>query len=321
LQTIADGRARELELAADDIRRLSLEMITWAQWGHIGGSFSQAEIMACLYFAALRVDPAAPRAPGRDRLVLSKAHGSPALYAALALRGFIARDAVYGYCRLDGLDGHTSTRTPGIDASGGSLGLGLGLAGGLALGLKLKELFAPRVFCILGDGEINEGQVWEAAMSAAHFGLDNLIAILDYNKVAAKDFTHRLMSVEPVVDKWRAFGWIVHEVDGHDVREITAALARARTMDVRGKPIVVVCHTVKGRGLEEAEFNYQWHTHAPHADKAAVFLEELNRRSGRDERFGRVRPDCEDGGLREVVESVPSDPVEGGGSARRGGSR
>lgn len=302
MQPIPDAKAEELEQAAFDIRRLALEMITWAQWGHIGGSFSQAEILAALYFHALKVDPVEPRREGRDRVVLSKAHGSPALYAALALRGFIPRDAVYAYCRLEGLDGHTSMRTPGIDASGGSLGLGLGLASGLALGMKLKEQFAPRAYCILGDGEINEGQVWEAAMSAAHFRLDNLIAILDYNKVAAKDFTSSLMSVEPVADKWRAFGWIVHEADGHDVRELTAALHRARYIDVCGKPNILICHTVKGRGLEEAEFNYRWHTHAPHADKAAAFLAELSRTYGRDARLERTRPDYVDGGLRRILE-------------------
>jgi transketolase len=304
LQPILDAKAAELERAAFDIRRLALETIAWAQWGHIGGSFSQAEILASLYFHALKVDPREPRREPRDRVVLSKAHGSPALYAALALRGFIPRDALYGYCRLGGLDGHTSSRTPGVDATGGSLGLGLGVAGGMALGAKLKEQFSCRVYCILGDGEINEGQVWEAAMSAAHFGLDNLIALLDYNKVAAKGFTHSLMSVEPVADKWRAFGWIVHEVDGHDVREIAGALHRARFIDVRGKPNVIVCHTVKGRGLEEAEFNYQWHTHAPRADKAAAFLAELNRSYGREERFGRTRPDRVDGGLRAVVDEA-----------------
>jgi transketolase len=276
-------------------------MISWAQWGHIGGSFSMAEILASLYFEALRVDSLEPRREVRDRVVLSKAHGSPALYAALALRGFIPRDAIYGYCRLEGLDGHTSSRTPGIDASGGSLGLGLGLAGGMALGMKLREQYATRVYCILGDGEINEGQVWEAAMSSAHLRLDNLIALLDYNKVSAKDFTSRSMSVEPVAEKWRAFGWIVHEVDGHDVRELTAALHRARYIDVCGRPNLLVCHTVKGRGVEEAEFNYQWHTHAPGAGKAAAFLAELNRTYGRSERFERTRADWVDGGLAAVL--------------------
>jgi transketolase len=132
-------------------------------------------------------------------------------------------------------------------------------------------------------------------------GLDNLIALLDYNKVAAKDFTHRLMSIEPVTDKWRSFGWIVHEVDGHDVREITSALHRARYRDVHGRPNMIVCHTVKGRGVEEAEFNTQWHTHAPHADKAALFLAEINRTYGRDGRFERTRQDYVDGGLAAVV--------------------
>jgi transketolase len=293
----------ELQEKAYEIRKLALEMITYAQWGHVGGSFSLAEVLACLYFHELRIDPEDPRREIRDRVVLSKAHGSPALYAALALRGFIPHDDIYDYCRIEGLDGHTSSRTPGIDASGGSLGLGLAFAAGLALGYKLKEQFAPRVFCIMGDGEQNEGQIWEAAMSAAHHGLDNLIGIVDYNKVSAKGFTHRLLSVAPLAEKWRSFGWVVHEVDGHDVGAFCQTLHRARFIDVGGRPICIVAHTVKGRGLEEAEFNYRWHTHAPHLEKARLFLEELNRTYDRLQgRFERTRPDTHDGGLQAVME-------------------
>ena len=294
-----------LEEQAFHIRRLALEIVTYAQWGHIGGSFSQAELLACLYFETLRVDPQKPDWEERDRLVLSKAHGSPALYTALALRGFLDREDLYGYCRIGGLDGHVSSRTPGIEASGRSLGLGLGFATGVALGLRLKELYSPRVFCITGDGELNEGQVWEAAMSAAHYQMDNLILLVDYNKVGAKDFTHRLMSVAPLREKLESFGWVVHEVDGHDVAEICQALHEARYLDVGGHPVAIVCHTAKGRGLAEAEFNYQWHTHAPHLDKAQSFLTELNETYCRPGTvFDRTRPDVADGGLKAVVEEA-----------------
>jgi len=271
----------QLENAAYHIRRLSVEMITYGKWGHIGGSFSMAELLAVLYFHHMTLDPARPLWEQRDRLILSKAHGSPALYAALALRGYYPEEEVYTYCELGGLEGHTDmTRTPGLEASGGPLGMGLSVSVGIALGLRYREEARPRVFCILGDGECNEGNVWEAAMSAAHYHLDNLIAVVDYNKVMAKGFTWQLMSIEPFADKWRAFGWDVIEIDGHDVEEVTTALYQARWVLPRGRPIVIIAHTVKGKGVEMAEFNYQWHTHAPDPDTADDMLRELARRYG-----------------------------------------
>ena len=223
----------ELEEAAYQIRRLSVEMITYGRWGHIGGSFSMAEILAVLYFQAMQVDPQQPGWDERDRLILSKAHGSPALYAALALRGYYPLEKIYSYCELGGFEGHTDmTRTSGLESSGGPLGMGLSVAVGISLGLRFKENPRARVFCILGDGELNEGNVWEAAMAAAHYHLDNLIAIVDYNKVMAKGFVWDQMSIEPLADKWRAFGWDVFEIDGHDVpghrrRALPGALGEA----------------------------------------------------------------------------------------------
>lgn len=274
-----------LEEMAFQIRRLSVEMIAWGQWGHIGGSFSMAEILAALYFRVMDVDPERPDWEGRDRLILSKAHGSPALYAALALRGFFPVEDVYTYCELGGrLEGHTDmTRTPGLESSGGPLGMGLSVAVGRALGLRFKADPRTRVFCILGDGECNEGNVWEAAMAAAHYRLDNLIAIVDYNKVMAKGLVHELMSVEPFAAKWRAFGWEVLEVDGHDLDELVDAFHRARWILPHGQPIVVIAHTVKGKGVERAEFNAKWHTHAPDGPTADAMLRELARRYGRPE--------------------------------------
>jgi len=274
-----------LEDIAYQIRRLSIEMITYARWGHIGGSLSMADLLAVLYFHTMQVDPARPRWEGRDRFVLSKAHGSPGLYAALALRGYFPVEEVYTYCELGGrLEGHTDMRrTPGLESSGGPLGMGLSVAVGIALALRLKESPRPRVFCMLGDGETNEGNIWEAAMCASHYHLDNLIAIVDYNKVMAKGFTWSQMNIEPYADKWRAFGWEVIEVDGHDIPAVANAFHQARWVKVHGVPLIVIAHTVKGRGVEMAEFNYMWHTQAPDSQTADKILRELARTYGRPE--------------------------------------
>ncbi len=274
----------ELDEIAYQIRRLSLEMITFGKWGHIGGAFSMAEFLSVLYFQAMSVKPDAPQWEDRDRLVLSKAHGSPALYAVLALRGFYPIEQVYSYCELGGFEGHTDmARTPGLESSGGPLGMGLSVAVGMALAMRFNENARGRVFCILGDGESNEGNVWEAAMSAAHYHLDNLIAVIDYNKVMAKGFVWEEMAIEPFADKWRAFGWDVIEVDGHDIEALADTFHRARWVMPRGKPIVVIAHTVKGKGVEMAEFNYKWHTHAPDAQTADAMLRELARNCQRPE--------------------------------------
>ena len=267
--------------AAYRIRRLSLEMIAYSTWGHIGGSFSMAEILAVLYFHAMSVDPARPDWQHRDRLILSKAHGSPALYAALAARGYYPEEKIYTYCEPGGLEGHTHIDSaPGVEASGGPLGMGLSVAVGMALGLRRKENPRARVFCILGDGELNEGNVWEAAMSAAHFNLDNLIAIVDYNKVIAKGFVWESMRIEPLAEKWRAFGWNVLEVDGHDIEEVADAVYRARWIAPNGAPTCIIAHTVKGQGIQQAEFNYKWHTHAPDPETADAMLREISLRYG-----------------------------------------
>jgi transketolase len=294
LMHISSEKLAELEEMAYQIRRLSVEMIAYSKWGHIGGSFSMAEILAVLYFQAMQVDPANPRWEERDRLVLSKAHGSPALYAALGLRGYYPADQIYTYCELGGFEGHTDmTRTQGLESSGGPLGMGLSVAVGIGLGLRFKENPRARVYCILGDGELNEGNVWEAAMSAAHYHLDNLIAIVDYNKVMAKGFVWDQMSIEPLRDKWLAFGWDVIEIDGHDIASVADALYQARWVKPRGKPIVVIAHTVKGRGVEMAEFNYKWHTHAPDPATADRMLRELSHRYGRPEQgYSRFMQDA-----------------------------
>ena len=279
---VSAQKLSEIEEAAYQIRRLSVEMITYGKWGHIGGAFSMAELLAVLYFHVMSIRPSEPEWDQRDRLVLSKAHGSPALYAALALRGFYPVEQVYSYCELGGFEGHTDMqRTPGLESSGGPLGMGLSVAVGMALAMRFKEDARGRVFCIVGDGESNEGNVWEAAMSAANYCLDNLIAVVDYNKVMAKGFVWDEMAVEPFADKWRAFGWDVLEVDGHDLEALLDVFHKARWVLPRGRPIVVIAHTVKGKGVEMAEFNYKWHTHAPDPDTADSMLKELSARYGR----------------------------------------
>jgi transketolase len=292
---ISHEKFAELDEMAYQIRRLSVEMITYGKWGHIGGSFSMAEMLAVLYFEAMKVDPSNPKWEGRDRLILSKAHGSPALYAALGLKGYYPLDRIYSYCELGGFEGHSDmTRTKGLESSGGPLGMGLSVAVGMGLGLRFSENPRARVYCILGDGELNEGNVWEAAMAAAHYHLDNLIAIVDYNKVMAKGFVWDQMSIEPLREKWEAFGWDVIETDGHDIFAIADALYQARWVKPRGKPIVVIAHTVKGMGVEMAEFNYKWHTQAPDPDTADLMLRELSQRYGKPEQgYSRLLQDAD----------------------------
>ena len=284
MESLTPEKKLEIEEAAYQIRRLAIEMITYARWGHPGGSLSMADILAVLYFQMLHIDPLNPKWEERDRLILSKAHASPALYASLALKGFFPLEEIYTYCEPEGLEGHTDmTRTAGLESSGGPLGMGLSVAVGCAYGLRLKENPRSRVFCLLGDGELNEGNIWEAAMAAAHYHLDNLIAVVDYNKVMAKGFVWDLMRIEPLVEKWVAFGWDVLEVDGHDLDGLAETFYRARWIQPRGKPIVVIAHTVKGRGIEMAEFNYKWHTHAPEPEIADAMLRALSRRYNRPE--------------------------------------
>lgn len=266
----------ELEFKAYQIRVLALKSMAKGNVGHPGGSFSETEVLAALYFHEMKIDPSDPGWGGRDRFILSKAHACPALYAALALKGYFPPEECLTYGLINSrLQGHPDMRkTPGIEISGGSLGQGLSIACGMAWGLKKREMF-NQVYCMIGDGESQEGQIWEAAMSASQYRLDNLTIILDYNKVQAKAYTYEEIGIEPVLDRWKAFGWQTIEIDGHDMRQVLDALYKARWINRIGKPTIIISHTVKGKGVDFMEFNSRWHTHAPTGARAEETLEKL----------------------------------------------
>jgi transketolase len=269
-----------LEAIAREARVQITRMITHAGSGHPGGSNSVIDLLVALYFGGkLRVDPKRPDAPGRDRLILSKGHAVPALYAVMAKAGFFPESQLITLRKLGSpLQGHPDrTVLPGIEAATGSLGQGLSIAEGEALGLKMDGSPA-RVYCILGDGEIQEGQVWEAAMSGPKLGqpkhpLDNLTVILDYNKIQLDDFVTRILDLEPVVTKWTAFGWAVQEIDGHDFAQILKALDQAEA--TKGKPSFIVAHTVKGKGVPWMENNPEWHGKAPKPAEAITAVRDI----------------------------------------------
>jgi transketolase len=237
----------EADQTAGEWRYVITDMICRAGSGHIGGALSLVEVLHTLYNRIMNVDPENPAWPDRDRLVLSKGHAAPVLYVALAYKGFFPASWL-GTLNADGtkLPSHADARTvPGIDATTGSLGQGLSVACGMAKAAKMNGK-KNKVYCIIGDGETNEGQNWEAAMFAAHNDLDNLIAITDYNKLQIDGTTDEVLSLEPLADKWRAFGWEVLEMDGHDWDDIYTTFRKAAM--VRGKPVMVIAHTVKAKG-------------------------------------------------------------------------
>jgi len=264
----------ELEAMARKLRRHVIIMTGTAGSGHPGGSLSAAEILTALYFRVLRHRPTDPRWPDRDRFILSKGHAAPALYAALAECGYFPVEELATLRKLDSrLQGHTDmTLTPGVEMSAGALGQGLSFGIGVALAGRLDRK-DYRVYVLLGDGECDEGQVWEAAMAAAHYKLDNLTAIVDHNKQQLDGWTREVMNVEPLAPKWRAFGWEAMEVDGHDLSQLLAAFGHART--IAGKPTVIVAHTVKGRGVSFMENNPEFHGKAPTPEQVKQALEEL----------------------------------------------
>ena len=257
-------KKEQMQLAetARKIRLGIIEGVYNAGCGHPGGSLSIADIVTYLYFKEMKVDPAEPKKADRDRFVLSKGHTAPALYAALAERGFFPKEDLKTLRKIDSyLQGHPDMKgTPGVDMSSGSLGLGISSAAGMALSAKISN-DAYRVYTVLGDGESEEGQVWEAAMFAAHYKLDNLCAVIDWNGLQIDGPVAEVMNPTPLDEKFRAFGWNVISINGHDFDEIDAAFRAAR--ETKGKPTAIIAKTVKGKGVPFMENKVEWHGAAP----------------------------------------------------------
>lgn len=256
------------------IRRHIITMTGAAKSGHPGGSLSAVEIVVTLYWDVMRHDPARPDWPDRDRFILSKGHAAPVLYAALAECGYTPRETLNTLRKLGSIyQGHPDKRfIPALEASTGSLGEGLSVALGMALAARLDKR-DYRTYVMLGDGEIQEGQIWEAAMFASYHKVDNVCAIVDYNKIQLDGFVAEIMDLEPLAPKWEAFGWHVIELDGHDIPALQKAFAEASA--TKGKPTVVIAHTVKGKGVSFMENNPKYHGVAPTAEEVELALKEL----------------------------------------------
>lgn len=266
-----------LQEKADKMRCHVIEMLTESKSGHPGGSLSAADVMSTLYFHEMNLHETDPLWPERDRFILSKGHAAPILYAALTEKGYLPQEELLTLRKIDSrLQGHPDMKKlPGVEMSTGSLGQGISTSVGMALASKLdnKEW---RVHVLLGDGESQEGLVWEAAMAAAHYKLDNLVAILDYNGLQIDGDIRKVMNPEPFAEKWLAFGWHVICVDGHDFEEIAAALEQAKS--TKDKPTMIIAHTKKGKGVSFMEDKAEWHGVAPKPEEREKALEELNKK-------------------------------------------
>lgn len=256
----------DLSLKAAQVRSLAMDAVFSAASGHIGGSLSVADILTVLYFHTMKVDPKAPQAPDRDRLVLSKGHTTPALYATLALKGYFPVEELKLFRSVEGhYSGHPDmVHVPGVDMSTGSLGQGISAAVGMALAGQMDRK-DHRIYAVLGDGEVEEGQVWEAAMAAAKYHLDNLCAVVDVNGLQIDGKTADVMPSEPLDKKFEAFNWNVIRVDGHDIAAVAAAFEAAKKG--KGKPTVILARTVKGKGVSFMEGDAGWHGKAPNAEQ------------------------------------------------------
>ncbi|MCK9614462.1 MAG: transketolase [Candidatus Omnitrophica bacterium] len=269
-----EQKIKYLKNKANEIRKLIIEMLAKAGSGHPGGSLSSSDIIACLYFEVMRHDPKNPAWPDRDRFHLSKGHCAPALYATLALSGYFPREALWTLRKLNSiLQGHPDKRVPGVEVASGSLGQGLSIALGMALSAKVDKK-DYRVYCLMGDGEIQEGNIWEAAMAAAHFKADNLCGIVDYNHFQIDGRTDDIMNLEPLLNKWEAFGWHALSCDGHNLKELLEAFRIAKT--VKLKPTVIIAHTVKGKGVSFMEHVVDFHGRAPTEKEREIALRELS---------------------------------------------
>ncbi|MBL7072041.1 MAG: transketolase [Candidatus Omnitrophica bacterium] len=266
--------ANKLKTQAKELRKTILKMLANAGSGHTGGSLSLVEILLSLYFYKMKYDPRKPDWDMRDRLVLSKGHGCSALYSVLAEAGYFPKEELMTFRKFGTrLQGHPQLGLPGIEASTGSLGQGLSIANGMALTAKMEKKNS-RVYCIMGDGELNEGQVWEAVMTAAHYDLDNLCGIVDNNKLQIDGWCKDVMNMAPLGDKWKSFGWNVIECDGHVFKEIMNSLDKAQ--GAKGKPTVILAHTVKGKGVSFIENQARWHGIAPKKDELEKALKEID---------------------------------------------
>ncbi|MGC8564834.1 MAG: transketolase [Thermoplasmata archaeon] len=263
----------ELKLKANEIRTLSIKMIYNAQSGHPGGSLSSADILATLYFKIMNVDPKNPEWEKRDRFVLSKGHASAAYYAVLAMKGYFSMDELYTFRKMGSrLQGHPTIHVPGVDMTTGSLGQGFSTAVGMAIASKIDnaDYF---IYTLIGDGESEEGIVWEAAMSAAHNKLDNLISILDRNRYQLDGSTESIISLGNMENKFRAFNWDVMTIDGHDIFQIIDALEKSKKRN--GKPKMIIANTVKGKGVSFMENTHEFHGKAPNKDQYETAIKEL----------------------------------------------
>ena len=269
----------ELKEKAAEIRETVLDIVYRAKAGHIGGDLSAADIMTALFFSVLRADPKHPEDPERDRFVLSKGHAAEVYYACLAKRGYFPESELAEYGRPGSrLIGHPTNKVPGIEINTGALGHGLSIATGMALGMRMQGR-RGRVFVLCGDGEQAEGSNWEALMAASSYGLDNLTAILDRNHLQISGNTEDVMKLEPLADKYRAFGWNTVEIDGNDME----AVVRALTMEHEGSPLMIIAHTVKGKGISEMENIASWHHGVPDEDlymRARAELASQRRKDG-----------------------------------------
>ncbi|SHE75203.1 transketolase subunit A [Thermoanaerobacter uzonensis DSM 18761] len=263
-----------LKQKAKEVRIDIINMLAEAGSGHPGGSLSCTDILTLLYFDKMNVKPDNPKWEDRDRLVLSKGHAAPALYAVLAEKGFFPKEELKTLRKLGSiLQGHPDMKsTPGLDMTTGSLGQGLSAANGMALAGKLDKK-DYRVYVILGDGELQEGQIWEAAMTAAHYKLDNLTAILDFNGLQIDGPNREVKNIEPVNEKFKAFGWHVIEIDGHDFDQIDRAIEEAKA--TKGRPTLIIAHTIKGKGVSFMENQVGWHGSAPNEEQRQKAIQEL----------------------------------------------
>jgi len=280
------GQAVQTPLDIDGLKEMAalircdlLEMIHKAGEGHPGGSLSAADIVTALYFRIMAINPDAPDWEDRDRFVLSKGHACPVWYAALTRRGFLGCECNGSLrCIESVLQGHPDmNKTTGVEFTAGSLGHGFSAALGMALASKHLGM-SNRIWAIIGDGEMQEGSVWEAALAGPKFGLDNLTVILDRNHIQNDDFVAKIMPMEPVVDKWKAFNWHVIEIDGHDMAQVVEALDASR--DVKNKPTMIVAETIKGKGVSFMEHNPAWHGRAPNDEELTQALQEIGSAAG-----------------------------------------